>query len=82
MKALGATDLRVLERVIIEADGYLTGTSSPAALRSHFQDLTRILVFFIARSRGDDRFKACQRGETLRRCDQILTPYVERELMR
>lgn len=81
VKVLGATDVGVLERVINETDEYLAGKGSQAKLESHFKDLTRTLVYFIARTKGDSRFQACQRGATFRSCDHILVAYVQQELI-
>jgi hypothetical protein len=74
----GPRTIGVIDRAVHNAEEYLAGEYRQVALASHFRDLTRRLVYFLARTEGDDRFSTCEEPSAYRTCDQDLVLFARK----
>jgi hypothetical protein len=79
-RVLGLHAVSVLDNIDYYAERRAADNERAAALRSHIQDLWRLLSIRLAKATGDDRLTQCSSSEKLRTCDAEIEKYLNEAL--
>ena len=79
-RVLGLHAVRVLDSVNYYAERYAADNERAAALRSHIENLWRLLSIRLAKMTHDDRLTQCNSSDKLRTCDAEIEEYLNEAL--